>query len=294
PLMEPMLAEFGRVASRLVYRAPRIPVVSALTGRPAAGDDLRSAAYWVRHVRETVRFGDVLHRLARDERVTAFAEIGPGAPLTAAAVSDPGPAGEGGGEGPLFTAFVRTGEAESATALASLARLHVHGLSVDWRRVYADSGARRVELPTYPFQRQRYWLSETSAPAEDDGGHPLLARPTTVPGTERLLCTGHLSGAAQPWLRDHVVAGLSLLPGAAFAEMALHAGETCGLDVLEDFALLTPLVLPHDPGDRVQVQVVLGEADGSGRRVADVHSRPEESGALGPWTHHATGRLGPA
>ncbi|MEU8890495.1 type I polyketide synthase [Streptomyces sp. NPDC048442] len=292
PLMEPMLAEFGRVASRLAYRAPRIPVVSALTGRPAVGDDLCSAAYWVRHVRETVRFGDVLHRLAREERVTAFAEAGPGAPLTAAALADPGLAGEG--EGPLFTAFVRAGEPEPETAQATLARLHVHGLPVDWRQVYADSGARRVELPTYPFQRQRHWLSETSAPAGDDRGHPVLARPTTVPGTERLLCTGHLSGAAQPWLRDHVVAGLPLVPGAAFAELVLHAGEACGLDVLEDFALLAPLVLPHDFGDRVQVQVVLGEPDGSGRRVADLHSRPEESGALGPWTHHATGRLGPA
>ncbi|MGY5128259.1 type I polyketide synthase [Streptomyces nigrescens] len=292
PLMEPMLAEFGRVASQLAYQAPRIPVMSALTGRPAVGDDLCSAAYWVRHARETVRFGDALYRLAREERVTAFAEVGPGAPLTAVAVADPGLAGEG--ERPLFTAVVRAGEPEPETALAALAQLHVHGLPVDWQRVYAGSGARRVELPTYPFQRQRYWLAGTTVPAVDGRGHPLLAQPTTVPGTERLLCTGHLSGAAQPWLRDHVVAGLSLVPGAAFAEMVLHAGETCGLDVLEDFALLAPLVLPHDSGGRVQVQVVLGEPDGSGRRIADVHSRPEESGALGAWTHHATGRLGPA
>ncbi|MFE0186492.1 type I polyketide synthase [Streptomyces sp. NPDC058989] len=293
PLVEPMLAEFGRVASRLAYQAPRIPVMSTLTGRPAAGDDLRSAAYWVRHARETVRFGDALHRLARDERVTAFAEVGPGAQLTAAAVADPGLAGEG--EVPLFTAVVRAGGPETETTLAALARLHVHGLPVDWQRVFAGSGGRRVELPTYPFQRQRYWLADTLTPAPDvDGqGHPLLTRTTTLPGTERLLCTGHLSGAEQPWLRDHVVAGLSLVPGTAFAEMALHAGEACGLEVLEDFALLAPLVVPGS-GGRVQVQVVLGEPDGSGRRSAEVHSRPEESGALGAWTHHATGRLGPA
>ncbi|MBL1097798.1 type I polyketide synthase [Streptomyces coffeae] len=293
PLVEPMLAEFGRVASRLVYQAPRIPVMSALTGRPAVGDDLRSAAYWVRHARETVRFGDALHRLAYDERVTAFAEVGPGAQLTAAAVADPGLAGEG--EGPLFTAVVRAGEPETETALTALARLHVHGLPVDWQRVYAGSGARRVELPTYPFQRQRYWLAHTTAPAPagDGRGHPLLTQTTTVPGTERLLCTGHLSDAAQPWLRDHVVAGLTLVPGAVFAEMVLHAGEACGLEVLEDFALVTPLVLPGS-GRRVQVQVVLGEPDGAGRRTADVHTRPEESGALGAWAHHATGRLGPA
>ncbi|MCX5205414.1 type I polyketide synthase [Streptomyces sp. NBC_00237] len=293
PLMEPMLEEFGRVAQRLEYRAPRVPVVSGLTGRPAVGDELRSAAYWVRHVRETVRFGDALHRLAHDEQVTAFAEIGPGAPLTAAAAADTGLVD--GEKRPLLTAFVRAKEPEAATVLAALARLHVHGLPVDWRRVYADSGARRVELPTYPFQRQHSWLTQTAAaPAGDDRAHPLLARPTTVPGTQQLLCTGHLSAASQPWLRDHVVSGLPLVPGAALAEMVLYAGEACGLDVLEDLALLAPLVLPPEAGDRIQVQVVLGEPDASGRRAADVHSRPEETGSLGPWTHHATGRLGPA
>ncbi|MGO4430010.1 hypothetical protein AB4Z54_67490, partial [Streptomyces sp. MCAF7] len=134
---------------------------------------------------------------------------------------------------------------------------------------------------------------DSEAPAEDGGGHPLLTLTTTVPGTERLLCTGHLSSAAHPWLGDHAVAGHPLVPAAALVELALHAGDACGLEVLEDLALLAPLFLPG-PGSRVQIQVALGEPDASGRRTADVHSRPEESGALGPWTHHATGRLGPA
>ncbi|MEU7134884.1 SDR family NAD(P)-dependent oxidoreductase [Streptomyces sp. NPDC046261] len=294
PLMRPMLAELGRVASRLTYRAPRIPVMSTVTGRQATGGDLCSAAYWVRHARETVRFGDAVHRLAHDGRVTAFAEVGPDAQLTAAAAASV--AGEA--EGPLFTAAARAGAPETETVLAALARLHVHGLPVDWHRVYAGSGARRVDLPTYPFQRQRYWLEDAAipgtgpSPAVRDRGHPLLAQTTTVPGTQRLLCTGHLSVTAQPWLRDHAVAGHALVPGAAFAEMVLHAGEACGLDLLEDLVLEAPLALPGS-GDRVQVQVVLGEPDASGRRTADVHSRPPDSGALGAWTHHATGRLGP-
>ncbi|MEU5424849.1 type I polyketide synthase [Streptomyces olivoreticuli] len=288
PLMQPMLAEFGRVASRLTYWAPRIPVMSTLTGCQAAGDDLRSAAYWVRHARETVRFADAVHRLAQDERVTAFAEVGPDAQLTAAATA--GLADQG--EGLLLTATARAGAPETGTVLAALARLHVRGLPVDWHRVYAGSGARRVDLPTYPFQRQRYWLEDTASTTEGHG-HPLLTQTTSVPGTQRLLCTGHLSAEAQPWLRDHVIAGRALVPAAVFAEMAIHAGDACGLDVLEDLALLTPLALP-DSGDRVQVQVALGEPDSSGRRTVDVHSRPQESGALGSWTRHATGRLGPA
>jgi thioesterase domain-containing protein len=170
---------------------------------------------------------------------------------------------------------------------------------VDWRRVYVDSDARRVDLPTYPFQRQRYWLTGPAAqtvtePGTAGSGHPVLTQSITVPGTERLLCSGWLSGAAQPWLRDHVVAGHALVPGSAFADLVLHAGDACGLDVVEDLALLAPLLLPADDGGRIQVQVVVGEPDGAGRRSVDVHARPEESGALGPWTHHATGRLGPA
>ncbi|MFI1972074.1 type I polyketide synthase [Streptomyces cinnamoneus] len=292
PLVEPMLAEFGRIASGMTYGRTRIPVMSTLTGRQADGDDLRSAAYWMRHARDTVRFGDAVHRLVHDEGVTACLEVGPDAQLTAAVTA--GVTEEHGG--PVVTATARAGAPEAETVLAALGRLHVHGLPVDWPRVYAGSGARRVGLPTYPFQRQRHWLEDTGAPAPADGGHPLLTGPpTTVPGTERLLCTGHLSTAAQPWLRDHVVAGQVLVPAAAFTEMVIHAGDACGLEVLEDFALLAPLPLSGaGSDDGVQVQVVLGEPDASGRRVADVHSRPRRSGPLGTWTHHVTGRLSPA
>ncbi|MES4902251.1 MULTISPECIES: type I polyketide synthase [unclassified Streptomyces] len=303
PLVEPMLEEFGRIAARPKYGAPRIPVVSALTGLPAAGDDLRSAAYWVRHAREAVRFGDVVHRLAHEEGVTAFAEVGPDAHLTASALAALGDEED---ERRVFTAVSTSGAgapgAGPQVVLDALARLHVHGLPVDWRRVYANSGARRVDLPTYPFQRQRYWLADTepdtpadhaTVPTEERGGHPLLTLTTTVPGTERLLCTGHLSSAGHPWLGDHAVGGHPLVPAAALVELVLHAGDACGLEVLEDLALLAPLFLPG-PGSRVQIQVALGAPDATGRRTADVHSRPEESGALGPWTHHATGRLGPA
>ncbi|MFD4561895.1 beta-ketoacyl synthase N-terminal-like domain-containing protein, partial [Streptomyces sp. NPDC058469] len=291
PLMEPMLAEFGRVAGELTYRSPTIPVMSGLTGLPATGEELRSAAYWVRHAREAVRFGDAVHWLAHDGRVTAFTEIGPDAQLTAQAAASLAETGKE----LLFTAATRRDGAEPRTVFDALGQLHVHGVRLDWHRVYADSGARRIDgLPTYPFQRQRYWLSDTGADATAGSGHPLLTQTVTVPGTERLLCTGRLSGAAQPWLRDHVVGGHTLVPGAAFADLVLHAGDLCGLAVLEELALLNPLFLPEDDEAGIQLQVVLGEPDDSGRRAADVYARPEESGALGAWTQHATGRLGPA
>ncbi|MEU3354634.1 type I polyketide synthase [Streptomyces sp. NPDC037389] len=302
PLMEPALTGFGRIASGLTYHEPRIPVLSSLTGRPAEGDDLRSAAYWVRQARETVRFADTVGRITHDEHVTVLAELGPGAPLTAAATAawaeeveeaeenDRPPARE-----PVFTATVRPGAPEPVTLLSAVARLHVEGVTVGWHRVYEGSGARRVELPTYPFRRQRYWLPDNATPptpAGDDTGHPLLTETVTLAGTRRLLCTGRLSATDQPWLCDHAVAGRVLAPATVFAEMALHAGDACGLDVLEDFVQLAPLDLPGTDSP-IQLQIVLGEPDPDGRRAVDVHSRPRASGALGAWTHHATGRLGP-
>ncbi|MFI9810066.1 SDR family NAD(P)-dependent oxidoreductase [Streptomyces sp. NPDC052301] len=291
-LMEPMLAEFGRVASELTYRTPRIPVVSGLTGRPATTDELCAAHYWVRHAREAVRFGDTVQWLADEGRVTAFVEIGPDTQLTAQTMTNLADSVDG----LLCTAVARRGatEPEPQTLFAALGRLHVHGLPLDWRRVYADSGARHVALPTYPFQRQRHWLPGTTTDAGAAPGHPVLTRTATLPGTDRLLCDGLLSAAAQPWLRDHAVAGHTLVPGAAFADMVLQAGDACGLDVLEELVHLAALPLPAADRDRIQVQVVLGEPDGTGHRTADVYSRPEDSGALGAWTHHATGRLGPA
>ncbi|MFF4846166.1 type I polyketide synthase [Streptomyces collinus] len=303
-LMEPMLDEFARTAHQLTYHEPRVPVLSGLTGRPAAADELRSAHYWVRHAREAVRFGDCVRWLADEGRATAFVEIGPDAQLTAQTIT----ALDGSGGGLLCTPVARRAaiEPEPQTLYSALGRVHAHGLPVDWRRVYADSGARHVDLPTYPFQRQRYWLDGTTSSATDAAGaearggtravagHPVLTHTTTVPGTNRLLCGGLLSGAAQPWLRDHAVAGQTLLPGAAFADLVLHAGDACGLDVLEELVHLAPLPLPATDRDRIQVQVALGEPDGTGRRTADVYSRPEDGGALGAWTHHAGGRLGPA
>ncbi|MFF7122062.1 alpha/beta fold hydrolase [Streptomyces sp. NPDC008240] len=293
PLIEPALAEFARAASRATYREPRIPIASTLTGRQATGDDLRSAAYWVRHARETVRFADAVRHLVREARVTAFAEVGPGTQLTSAAMATVAAPGD-----VVFTPTARAGHPEPGTVLAALARLHEHGTAIDWdtmhQAAHPGSRARRVDLPTYPFQRERYWLTEPVDPTPTaaraaSGGHPVLTSTTSLPDTGRLLCTGHLSDADQPWLRDHVVDGRLLVPASALADLALHSGSSCGLDVLEELTLLLPLRLPGGAG--VELQVALGEPDPDGRRTVEIHARPEDSGPVGTWTRHATGRL---
>ncbi|MEW2378346.1 type I polyketide synthase [Micromonospora sp. NPDC047812] len=151
PLMEPMLARFRAVLDRLEFAAPSLPVVSNVTGALADADEIRTADYWVRHVREAVRFADGVAAL-RAAGADTFLEIGPRSVLTAM-VGDALP----GGDGVLAVPAQRGDRPEAQGLLAGLAELHVRGVAVDWRPWFADTGARRVDLPTYAFQHQRYW-----------------------------------------------------------------------------------------------------------------------------------------
>ncbi|MFI6033530.1 SDR family NAD(P)-dependent oxidoreductase [Streptomyces sp. NPDC051315] len=155
PLMDPMLAEFGKVAAQLTYHEPVIPVVSNVTGRLADPADLRDPDYWVRHVRGTVRFHDGLRGLAA-RGVRRFLEVGP-APVLTALASDGSEA-----DGAVHVATARGQESEPASLLRALGQLHTSGLPLDWQAVFASTGpVSRVPLPTYAFQRKRYWLDAT-------------------------------------------------------------------------------------------------------------------------------------
>ncbi|MDM4777775.1 acyltransferase domain-containing protein [Micromonospora sp. b486] len=150
PLMEPMLVRFRAVLDKLTFAAPSLPVVSNVTGA-LADDEIRTPDYWVRHVREAVRFADGVAAL-RAAGVDTFLEIGPRSVLTAM-VADVLPAEDA----VLAVAAQRADRPEVHGLLGGLAELHVHGVAVDWRQWFAETGARRVDLPTYAFQHQRYW-----------------------------------------------------------------------------------------------------------------------------------------
>ncbi|PJE99425.1 hypothetical protein CUT44_05080, partial [Streptomyces carminius] len=154
PLVEPMQEEFGRVARELSYSAPRVPVVSNVTGRLAEGGDLVTPEYWVRHVRAAVRFHATVRTL-ESERVRTFLEVGPGDTLTAMVH-------EGLTTPTEAVPVVRRGDDESLSLLTALARLHVRGsaLAVPRHPVH-------IPLPTYPFERKRYWLERTPMPREE-------------------------------------------------------------------------------------------------------------------------------
>ncbi|MER5603185.1 SDR family NAD(P)-dependent oxidoreductase, partial [Streptomyces sp. NPDC002265] len=280
PLMDPMLEEFAGVVRGLVFGKPRIPVVSNLTGRLA---EAYTAEYWVRHVREAVRFADGVRTL-HDLGVTTFVEIGPGGVLSALA--------QGCLDDDAVTVpALRADRPERAALVAAVSELHVHGVSPDWHAFFP--GARRVDLPTYAFQYERYWLDALPAAPGDvraaglgSADHPLLGAAVSLAGGDERLLTGRLSLRTHPWLSDHAVLGTVLLPGTAFVELAVRAADEAGCELLEDLTLEAPLVVPEQGG--VAVQVWVGAADGTGRRPLTVHSRPEDDADL-PWVRHATG-----
>ncbi|WP_308120697.1 acyltransferase domain-containing protein, partial [Streptomyces bambusae] len=166
PLMEPMLDTFRRVVSRLTFRAPDIPIVSNVTGRIATAGELSSPDYWVRHVRATVRFHDGIRTLA-DHGVNAYLELGPDGVLTAMgqacfpdapdAADAPGSTGAAGATGPRWSAALRRDQPETTTFGRAMAEAFVHGVAVEWSSVFPGA-VGGVELPTYAFQRERFWL----------------------------------------------------------------------------------------------------------------------------------------
>ncbi|MET9432175.1 type I polyketide synthase [Streptomyces sp. NPDC003036] len=291
PHMEEVLDEFREVASELTFRPPRIPVVSNVTGTLATAEQLTSPDYWATHIREAVRFLDGV-RCLEAEGVTDFVELGPDGVLTALAQSCLEE------EAGLLVPALRRDRAEQETVMGALARLRLRGASPDWSTVFP--GARTVPLPTYAFQRDRYWLEGAESPADAAGlglaatEHPLIGAAVGVAHRDEHLFTGRLSRRSHPWLVEHAVHGTVLLPGTGLVELAARAGERLGAERVEELMLSAPLVLPEDGA--VQVQVVVGEADGAGHRSVEVFSRPDDGDESGerPWTAHASGTLAPA
>ncbi|MEU9110096.1 SDR family NAD(P)-dependent oxidoreductase [Streptomyces xanthophaeus] len=288
PLMEPMLDEFRAVAEGLTFNEPQMAVVSNLTGGLVSAE-LTDPGYWVSHVREAVRFADGIRTLA-DEGVTRFVEVGPAAVLTAMAQQTLDT------EGSLFVPVLRGRTPEAEAFAGFLGQAHVAGLPVDWDAFYEGSGAQRVELPTYAFQRERYWLDQgvvSGDPAAAGLGridHPVLSAAVPVGDRDEWVFTGRLSQDSAPWVRDHTVYGTVIVPGTALVELAGAAGRQTGCAVVEELVLEAPLVLGD--GAAVRVQVTVSAADGEGRREVAVYSRPEADGDSAPQaTCHARGTL---
>jgi acyl transferase domain-containing protein/acyl carrier protein len=280
PLMDPALDELRAAAAKIVPGEPTITVVSDLTGKPAVPGELADPEYWVRHARGTTRFRDGVRSLA-DLGCTRLQELGPGGDLSSLAagclvgvtVSAPVPS-------------MRAQRPEVETLLAAVARLHTSGQAVDWAAVFAGRGAQRISLPTYAFQRERYWLQAVASASTDvrvagldPAGHPLLGAMVELPDDHGVVLSGRLALDTQPWLADHRVAGTVLVPGTALLSMAEWGARKAGCEVIEELVLEAPLAVPD--GTELQVRVFVSAG------TVSVHARSED----GDWTRHAHGTV---
>ncbi|MFC7015866.1 KR domain-containing protein, partial [Streptomyces viridiviolaceus] len=248
------------------------------------------ADYWVNHARNAVRFTDAIQHLAT-EGVTTYIELGPDAVLTAMAQDTLT------GDGHTFAATLRRDRDETRETLTALAHLHARGTTVDWNAFYTDTGAHPTPLPTYAFQHQPYW-TDTPSTAMDathlgqtDAEHPLLGAVVGLAGGDELVLTGRVSLRTHPWVADHDVLDVQVLPAAAFVDLLLRAAREVGSHVLERLTLTSPLVLPETGG--TALQIVVGASGEDGRRTVECHSRAEGAPTDAPWVHHATGLVVP-
>ncbi|UTO67863.1 type I polyketide synthase [Streptomyces rapamycinicus] len=303
--VEQIRSELAEVLDGLTPAVPHgrgVPLLSTVTGQwvsPGEMDD----EYWFRNLRQPVRFAEAVKALAADG-YGVFVEVS-AHPVLTVGVEE---AVEAAGGQAVVTGTLRRDQDTLGQVLTSLAQLHVNGVAVDWTPALGpvatddsaavDGRAPMLDLPTYAFQRERYWLdappdaADATALGLDTVEHPLLGAAVDTAGSEAVLLTGRLSLQTHPWLADHQVMGAVLVPGAALVEMATRAGEHIGCSRLEELTLEAPLVLPEQGG--VQVQVAVEEADASGFRPVSVHSRVEvgETSAESGWTRNASGLLG--
>ncbi|WP_405095197.1 SDR family NAD(P)-dependent oxidoreductase [Micromonospora sp. NBC_01412] len=289
PRMEPMLDAFRAVAGGLTYRTPHLPVVSNLTGEPIDPARLCSPGYWVAHVRGTVRFLDGMRALHR-QGISTFLEVGPGGVLTAMAqdclAAD--------ADELAFVPAVRTVDDEPDALLAAVARLHVRGAAVAPAALAGPGRRRRVELPTYAFQRRHYWLPYSAVaggPADvglTDAGHPLLGTVLPVAGTGQVVCTGRIAAATHPWLAVPAD-GVPLLPATALLDLLTHLGELLDLPTVARLRVPEPVPLPAEL--TLDVQVIVAGPDEHLRRVARCHVRAADGQ---PWREVAEAVLAPA
>ena len=283
PLMAPILEAFAQVAEQITYAAPTKAIVSNVTGKAMTGD-LVTPDYWVRHLRQAVRFADGMTTL-QEMHIDTFVEIGPKPTLL------------GMGRGCLPAAYdawfpsLRP-EAEWPTLLASVAQLYVRGARLDWLGFDRDEAPRRrkVALPTYPWRRQRYWTDAVAVQPARPRLHPLVHR-RLASALKQVIYESQLSANNPAYLADHEVFGQVVLPASAYLEMALAAGRSVlgrGPLTVSEVTIERALVLEEKPCT-VQVIITPDEHAYGLEFFSLAHSQTHPSDET--WTRHASGRM---
>ncbi|GAA3354664.1 hypothetical protein GCM10017744_013640 [Streptomyces antimycoticus] len=292
--VDEIAAELREVLSGIEPVQAEVAFYSTVTGTRMDTSGL-DTDYWVTNLREQVRFADAVQALLNDGH-RVFIEASTHPVLTIGMQETFEEAGVPAAAVPTL----RRDHGDHAQLMRSVARAFTAGVAVDWTRWFpTDPAPCPIDLPTYAFQRRRYWLDGRGGHSGDPGdlglgpaGHPLLGAAVELAEGGAHVLTGRLSQRTHSWLNDHRVLDTVLLPGTAFAELALHAAARTGCDQVSELTLHAPLVIPQ--GEAVDVQIAVAAPDHTGERPITVHSRPaNDAGDTGDatWTRHATGAL---
>ncbi|MEL6261458.1 MAG: aminotransferase class I/II-fold pyridoxal phosphate-dependent enzyme [Cyanobacteria bacterium J06626_6] len=301
--MDPMMAEFRTIADSVSFCTPQLPMVSLLTGQPA-GNEVATADYWVRHVREPVRFLEAMKTLQATEART-FLEIGP-RPILLGMGRSCLPAAED----ITWLPSLRSSQSDQVSLLTSLATLYTQGATLNWAAIEPRVNLRGkpVTLPTYPFQRQRYWWDKGPLPSLVPAparramaglatSHPLLGNQLPLAGTQEQRLQAQISAQSPAYLSDHRVLGDVILPGAAYIEMAIAATHHWQNEfpiTLSNLAIEQPLSLGNNKP--TNLQTVLTPSDNGVASVQIFSAAIEEKPAKesSPFIRHITVQVTPS
>ena len=290
PLMEPMMEPFERAAAEVSYAAPKIEMISNVSGRLVEGLEIASGQYWSMHVRKPVQFQSAMQFLW-ESGTEIYLECGPQPILLGMGrkcVS---------GDGGQWLASLRRGHQDWSQLLETLAELYVTGEDVDWLGFDRDYRRRRLPLPTYPFQHRRFWVEGVDRSGIKEGTskkndheliHPLLGRRLRSPLFEDIVYENRLKIEELPYLKDHRIFGTAVLPATAYIEMGMAAAKDAfgpGPHRLEEMVIGEALVLP-DEQNRI-VQTILKPVE-SGLAPIEFYSLSEDQ-TRNAWRLHAAG-----
>ncbi|MEV0503969.1 SDR family NAD(P)-dependent oxidoreductase [Streptomyces spectabilis] len=293
--VEDIRATLAEALADVSAKAPAVPFYSTVTGSWVEDAGVLDGAYWYRNLRGQVGFGPaVVELLGQGHGV--FVEVS-AHPVLVQPITE---IVDGADSAAVVTGSLRREEGGLRRLLASVAELFVRGVDVEWAGALpagAGAGSARPDLPTYAFDHRHYWLrpAESATDAASLGlagaAHPLLGAVVRLPQTDGLVFTSRLSLRTHPWLADHAVSGVVLVPGTGLVELAVRAGDEAGCGVLDELVIEAPLVVPERGG--VRVQVAVGGPGETGARTVEVYSQREDAddGGADAWTRHATGLL---
>ena len=285
-LVEPVLNAFEAAAGTVAFAAPRLRLISNVTGAVAGAETVAQATYWRRHMREPVRFAAGLHTLAAATPNVCI-EIGPHPVALAFAKAS------GAFDSIPLIPSLRRGRPDPEQFLEALSAVFTQGACIDWTPMV--KGGRVIDLPTYPFQRERFWF-KAARPAERasprQASAPLLGAvlPVAVPGRTY---QARLSADRPGFLRDHVLLGRVVMPLTAYLEMLVRAGSDAGSDdavLVEDLTVVEAMVMAGS-GEHLLQTVIAPAADSVGQWWATISSRSEDAATNDPWQQHVTARL---